>query len=69
MVNASGASGEKAIWGERSNWVDDYGRVAGEDVGLAFFDHPQNLAGSHVLARLCVRAAGGESVRPQTIYR
>jgi hypothetical protein len=43
MVNASGASGEKAIWGKRSTWVDYYGRVAGEDVGLAIFDHPQNL--------------------------
>jgi Family of unknown function (DUF6807) len=43
MVNASGASGEKAIWGKRSNWVDYYGRVAGEDVGLAIFDHPDNL--------------------------
>jgi Family of unknown function (DUF6807) len=43
MVNASGASGEKGIWGRRSNWVDYYGRVAGEDVGIAIFDHPQNL--------------------------
>jgi hypothetical protein len=43
MVNASGASGEKGIWGKRSNWVDYYGRVAGEDVGLAMFDHPSNL--------------------------
>jgi hypothetical protein len=43
MVNASGASGEKAIWGKRSNWVDYSGRVAGEDVGVAIFDHPQNL--------------------------
>jgi Methane oxygenase PmoA len=43
MVNASGAVGEKAIWGKRSNWVDYYGRVAGEDVGLAIFDHPNNL--------------------------
>jgi hypothetical protein len=43
MMNASGASGEKAIWGKRSNWVDYYGRVAGEDVGLAIFDHPHNL--------------------------
>jgi hypothetical protein len=43
MVNASGASGEKAIWGKRSTWVDYYGRVAGEDVGVAIFDHPQNL--------------------------
>jgi hypothetical protein len=43
MVNASGASGEKAVWGKRSNWVDYYGRVAGEDVGLAILDHPNNL--------------------------
>ena len=43
MENASGASGEKAIWAKRSNWVDYYGRVAGEDVGLAIFDHPDNL--------------------------
>jgi hypothetical protein len=42
MVNANGASGEKAIWGKRSQWVDYYGRVAGEDVGLAVFDHPHN---------------------------
>jgi hypothetical protein len=43
MVNASGATGEKAIWGKRSNWVDYYGRVAGEDLGVAVFDHPNNL--------------------------
>jgi Methane oxygenase PmoA len=43
MVNANGAIGEKAIWGKRSNWVDYYGRVAGEDVGVAMFDHPRNL--------------------------
>jgi methane monooxygenase PmoA-like len=43
MVNAAGASGEKGIWGKRSDWVDYYGRVAGEDVGLAIFDHPHNL--------------------------
>jgi hypothetical protein len=43
MVNATGSSGEKAIWGKRSTWVDYSGRVAGEDVGLAIFDHPQNL--------------------------
>src|SRR6266850_2312744 len=43
MVNANGATGEKAIWGKPSDWVDYYGRVAGEDVGLAIFDHPKNL--------------------------
>jgi Family of unknown function (DUF6807) len=43
MVNANGASGEKGIWGKRSNWVDYSGRVAGEDVGVAILDHPQNV--------------------------
>jgi hypothetical protein len=43
MTNANGASGEKAIWGKRSEWVDYSGRVAGEDVGIAIFDHPHNL--------------------------
>jgi hypothetical protein len=43
MVNANGASGEKGIWGKRADWVDFYGRVADEDVGIAVFDHPRNL--------------------------
>jgi hypothetical protein len=43
MVNADGAGGEKGIWGKRSNWVDYYGRVADEDVGIAIFDDPRNL--------------------------
>jgi hypothetical protein len=43
MVNANGATGEKGIWGKRSDWVDYYGQVAGEDLGLAIFDHPHNL--------------------------
>jgi hypothetical protein len=46
ILNANRASGEQAIWGKRSRWVDCYGRVAGEDVGLALFDHPQNLRAS-----------------------
>jgi len=43
MVNANGASGEKGIWGKRAEWVDYYGRVADEEVGIAVFDHPHNL--------------------------
>ena len=43
MVNSNGAAGEKAIWGKRAEWVDYYGRVADEDVGVAVFDHPRNL--------------------------
>jgi hypothetical protein len=43
MINSNGATGEKQIWGKRANWVDYYGRVSGEDVGLAIFDDPRNL--------------------------
>ena len=43
MVNSAGANGEKRIWGKRADWVDYYGRVGAEDVGIAVFDHPRNL--------------------------
>jgi hypothetical protein len=43
MVNSTGATGEKGIWGKRANWVDYDGNVEGEDVGIAVFDHPDNL--------------------------
>jgi hypothetical protein len=43
MVNSNGSTGEKAIWGKRADWVDFYGKVEGEEVGIAVFDHPENL--------------------------
>jgi hypothetical protein len=43
MVNSKGAVGEKDVWGKRADWVDDYGSVAGEEVGIAIFDNPKNL--------------------------
>ena len=43
MVNSKGAVGEKDIWGKRANWVDYYGNVDGEEVGIAIFDNPHNL--------------------------
>jgi hypothetical protein len=42
MVSAEGAEGEAKIWGKRSPWVDYYGQIGGETVGIAIFDHPQN---------------------------
>ncbi|MCW5978399.1 MAG: PmoA family protein [Bryobacteraceae bacterium] len=42
LVNAEGASGEKATWGKRSNWMDYSGEVEGERAGVAIFDHPGN---------------------------
>jgi hypothetical protein len=43
MVNSNEAVGEKGIWGQKADWVDYYGRVEGEDLGIAIFDHPQNF--------------------------
>lgn len=42
MINAEGATGEKNIWGKRSDWVDYSGYIGGEHLGIAIFDHPGN---------------------------
>ena len=30
-------------WGKRARWVDYFGEVEGKAVGVAIFDHPENL--------------------------
>lgn len=42
MVNAQNKSGEKNVWGKRSEWVDYSGMIDGAPVGIAIFDHPSN---------------------------
>jgi len=42
MVNAQNKSGEKNVWGKRSEWVDYSGKLDGAPVGIAVFDHPGN---------------------------
>src|ERR1700730_10695446 len=42
MVNAEGGQTEKNVWGKRSPWVDYFGPVDGETVGVAIMDHPSN---------------------------
>jgi hypothetical protein len=42
MLNSENKTGENEIWGRRAKWVDYSGRVAGEPVGIAIFDHPAN---------------------------
>lgn len=42
MVNAEGLETEKNVWGKRSPWVDYFGQVDGETVGIAIMDHPSN---------------------------
>src|SRR5689334_5786486 len=43
MVNSTGAEGEKQIWGKRADWVDYYGVVNGEAVGVAVLDSPKSF--------------------------
>lgn len=43
MINASGATGMKNVWGKRSEWVDYAGELDGEKLGIAIFDHPRNF--------------------------
>jgi hypothetical protein len=43
MLNSNGKVGEKEIWGQRADWVDYSGTVAGEKLGIAMFDNPHNL--------------------------
>ena len=42
LKNAQGLLGTENIWGKASSWVDYSGRVGGEMVGIAIFDHPSN---------------------------
>ena len=41
LINSEGIEGE-ATWGKRARWVDSYGEVGGQPVGVAIFDHPSN---------------------------
>lgn len=43
MTNDQGATTEKNVWGKPSKWVDFAGEVEGEKLGLALFDHPENI--------------------------
>ncbi|HTQ55020.1 MAG TPA: PmoA family protein [Bryobacteraceae bacterium] len=42
IVDSEGRQGEKQVWGKRADWVDYYGVVDGEPLGVAIFDHPSN---------------------------
>ncbi|MGQ9732818.1 MAG: PmoA family protein [Candidatus Zipacnadales bacterium] len=43
ITNAYGAVTERETWGQRAPWCDYSGEIKGRKVGLAIFDHPQNL--------------------------
>ena len=42
MVDSEGKAGEKNIWGKRASWVDYFGELKGEKVGVAILDFPEN---------------------------
>lgn len=41
LLNSEGIR-DKETWGKRARWVDAFGKVGGEAVGVAIFDHPSN---------------------------
>lgn len=41
IVNSEGVR-DAACWGKRAKWVDYYGPVQGQIMGIAIFDHPSN---------------------------
>jgi hypothetical protein len=41
IINSHGATNAEA-WGKPADWVDYYGPVKGETVGVAMLDHPAN---------------------------
>lgn len=41
-VNSTGVQG-KEIWGKKAAWVDYSASIEGNHVGIAIFDHPENL--------------------------
>jgi hypothetical protein len=43
ITNAYGGVTENETWGKRAPWCDYSGEVDGRKVGLAIFDHPDNL--------------------------
>ena len=67
IVDADGRAGMLQVWGKRSNWVDYTAELEGERLGVAIFDHPQEPAQSHLLARARLRPVRAQSVWPQCV--
>ncbi len=42
MIDAEGRESEANVWGKKAPWVDVYGEVEGQKLGIAILDHPSN---------------------------
>jgi hypothetical protein len=42
MVDSEGRRGESQVWGHRASWVDYFGEIDGEKLGIAIFDASAN---------------------------
>jgi hypothetical protein len=42
LTNAEGKVGEKLVWGKPSPWLDYWGQLEGETLGVTIMDHPSN---------------------------
>lgn len=65
--NSKGLRDEKNFWGTFGKWAAVSGRIKGEDVTVAVFDHPRNL---NFPSRMMVRGYGLLALNPfgQKIY-
>jgi hypothetical protein len=43
MINSHGDQGEKNIWGKPADWVNYFGTISGQPVGIVVFDHPKSF--------------------------
>jgi hypothetical protein len=51
ITNSEGRKNEKEVWGTTADWTSFSGSIAGENVGITFFCHPENFRPSWFHAR------------------
>jgi hypothetical protein len=51
ILNSNGQKNEEAVWGNTADWCDYSGTIAGQNVGMTIFCHPENFRPSWFHAR------------------